>query len=86
LQELSKKGHFLKGSSASIGLCKVKTLCEAIQHLGMNKDPFNGMTLIPNEEALAKISHFIPILNELLFISKKTLDEMFGSVEEAAFK
>ena len=31
---MSEKGHFLKGSSAAIGLIKVKEWCEEIQNLG----------------------------------------------------
>lgn len=52
-----------------------------MQHLGMNKDPLNAMSRISNEEALAKIAHFIPVLRELLSISKKSLDELFGSAQ-----
>lgn len=38
LKELSSLGHFLKGSSATIGLTKVKDACEKIQHYGAHKD------------------------------------------------
>ena len=34
LDGLSQLGHFLKGSSASLGLTKVQNACEEIQHLG----------------------------------------------------
>ncbi|KAG0735337.1 hypothetical protein G6F62_010964 [Rhizopus arrhizus] len=34
LKELSQLGHFLKGSSAAIGLKKVKSTCEKIQIVG----------------------------------------------------
>ena len=60
----------------------MKTLCEAIQHLGMNKDPFNAMSFISDEEALAKIVHFIPVLRELLYMSKKSLDQLFVSAQQ----
>ncbi|KAI7095427.1 hypothetical protein KC343_g13688, partial [Hortaea werneckii] len=30
--------HFLKGSSATLGLTKVKDSCEKIQHFGAHKD------------------------------------------------
>lgn len=33
VQRLSRLGHFLKGSSASLGLVKVQGTCEEIQHL-----------------------------------------------------
>ncbi|KAE8348547.1 histidine-phosphotransfer domain, HPT domain-containing protein [Aspergillus coremiiformis] len=38
LAELSSLGHFLKGSSATLGLSKVKDACEKIQHYGARKD------------------------------------------------
>lgn len=37
LETLSSLGHFLKGSSATLGLTKVKDSCEKIQHYGQNK-------------------------------------------------
>jgi len=38
LQSLSDKGHFLKGSSATLGFTKIKDECEKIQHWGKKKD------------------------------------------------
>jgi osomolarity two-component system phosphorelay intermediate protein YPD1 len=38
LKVLSSLGHFLKGSSATLGLTKVKDSCEKIQHYGQQKD------------------------------------------------
>jgi len=38
LPELSSLGHFLKGSSATLGLTKIKDGCEKIQHFGAQKD------------------------------------------------
>jgi len=38
LEQLSSRGHFLKGSSATLGLIKVKDYCEQIQHYGSKKD------------------------------------------------
>ncbi|KAI9707831.1 MAG: hypothetical protein M1820_004436 [Bogoriella megaspora] len=38
LAQLSSLGHFLKGSSATLGLTKVKDSCEKIQHYGAHKD------------------------------------------------
>lgn len=35
---MSQLGHFLKGSSATLGLAKVRDSCEKIQHLGVRKD------------------------------------------------
>lgn len=38
LPELSSLGHFLKGSSATLGFTKVQEECEKIQHYGQQKD------------------------------------------------
>lgn len=49
LAQLSSLGHFLKGSSATLGLTKVKDSCEKIQHYGQKKDA-EGTTDEPDEE------------------------------------
>ncbi|RUS28841.1 signal transduction histidine kinase [Jimgerdemannia flammicorona] len=38
LSELSRLGHFLKGSSAFMGLRKVTATCEKIQYVGNRRD------------------------------------------------
>ncbi|KAF9534506.1 signal transduction histidine kinase [Crepidotus variabilis] len=38
LLQLSSRGHFLKGSSAALGLDRVQRLCEKIQHCGACRD------------------------------------------------
>ncbi|PKK61109.1 histidine-phosphotransfer domain, HPT domain-containing protein, partial [Rhizophagus irregularis] len=55
LDELSKLGHFLKGSSAAIGLTKVKASCEKMQHFGNMKDE-TGTNTISEDDAITKIS------------------------------
>ncbi|KAF2154204.1 histidine containing phosphotransmitter protein [Myriangium duriaei CBS 260.36] len=49
LEQLSALGHFLKGSSATLGLTKVKDSCEKIQHFGAKKDE-TGTRDEPNDE------------------------------------
>ncbi|RHZ72165.1 hypothetical protein CDV55_100683 [Aspergillus turcosus] len=53
LAELSSLGHFLKGSSATLGLKKVKDHCEKIQHYGAGKDE-TGTADEPDEEKSLK--------------------------------
>ncbi|KAF8252188.1 histidine-phosphotransfer domain, HPT domain-containing protein [Wilcoxina mikolae CBS 423.85] len=48
LEQLASLGHFLKGSSATLGLVKVKDYCEKIQHYGGNKDE-TGTVDIPDD-------------------------------------
>ncbi|KAI5799965.1 signal transduction histidine kinase [Geopyxis carbonaria] len=53
LDELSSLGHFLKGSSATLGLITVKDYCEQIQHFGMMKDE-TGLKDLKDEEVCLK--------------------------------
>ncbi|OQE22168.1 hypothetical protein PENFLA_c013G04204 [Penicillium flavigenum] len=62
LAELSALGHFLKGSSATLGLVKVKEGCEKIQNFGAHKDE-TGLIDEPDTETCLKAI-------------KKTLDEV----------
>jgi osomolarity two-component system phosphorelay intermediate protein YPD1 len=62
LDELSALGHFLKGSSATLGLIKVKDGCEKIQHFGASKDETGTIDEPDTEVSLKAI--------------KKTLDEV----------
>jgi osomolarity two-component system phosphorelay intermediate protein YPD1 len=51
LNELSQLGHFLKGSSATLGLIHVRDGCEKIQHFGNGLDE-NGSGKLSDEVAL----------------------------------
>jgi osomolarity two-component system, phosphorelay intermediate protein YPD1 len=64
---LSTLGHFLKGSSAAVGLIKLKASCEKIQNYG-NKLDESGNIAIPDDEALTKIA-------EVLVVTKKDFRE-----------
>ncbi|EFR03932.1 hypothetical protein MGYG_06931 [Nannizzia gypsea CBS 118893] len=64
LAELSQLGHFLKGSSATLGLTKVKDACEKIQNYGQQKDesgnhpePDKSRSLANIKKALADAKH-----------------------------
>ncbi|KAF2639136.1 histidine-phosphotransfer domain, HPT domain-containing protein, partial [Massarina eburnea CBS 473.64] len=68
LKKLSELGHFLKGSSATLGLSKVKDSCEKIQHYGEKKDE-TGTTEIKDKEAL-------DLLRTTITQAKKEFDEV----------
>ncbi|PWZ01980.1 histidine-phosphotransfer domain, HPT domain-containing protein [Testicularia cyperi] len=55
LLELSTLGHFLKGSSAAVGVIKVRDSCECMQHYGKEHDE-DGVSPLSTEEALKKIT------------------------------
>ena len=54
LQALSDKGHFLKGSSATLGFTKIKDECEKIQNYGRKKDE-TGTADEPDEEKCLRL-------------------------------
>ncbi|KAH7382172.1 signal transduction histidine kinase [Pyrenochaeta sp. MPI-SDFR-AT-0127] len=58
LKTLSELGHFLKGSSATLGLTKVKDSCEKIQNFGSQKDE-TGLKDISEEESRKKLASTI---------------------------
>ncbi|KAJ1656534.1 Phosphorelay intermediate protein [Dispira simplex] len=49
LETLSRLGHFLKGSSASVGLLKVPITCGHIQNYGQLKDEKGEQNLTPDQ-------------------------------------
>jgi len=50
LPKLSALGHFLKGSSAALGVWKVQGTCETIQHVGnLREEGAPPVTLKPDE-------------------------------------
>ncbi|EPS45012.1 hypothetical protein H072_951 [Dactylellina haptotyla CBS 200.50] len=69
LPQLSSLGHFLKGSSATLGIIKVRDRCEKIQHWGALKDEAGNIE-IKKEEALKHISTTIPKMKEEYKIAK----------------
>lgn len=54
LAQLSSLGHFLKGSSAALGVVKVQESCECMQHYGKKRDEHANVDLT-DKEAIAKI-------------------------------
>ncbi|ANB12289.1 Ypd1p [Sugiyamaella lignohabitans] len=77
LSDLSALGHFLKGSSAALGLTKVKNSCEKIQHFGAGKDE-TGSTEV-NDEALCleRIRTTLAVVREEYEESEKYLRKFF---------
>ncbi|KAF7297770.1 Histidine-phosphotransfer domain HPT-domain-containing protein [Mycena kentingensis (nom. inval.)] len=59
LPELSSLGHFLKGSSAALGISRVQAACEKMQHFGDLRD-VDGTTAIESEEAIVRIEVLLP--------------------------
>jgi osomolarity two-component system phosphorelay intermediate protein YPD1 len=55
LLELSTLGHFLKGSSAAVGVIRVRDSCEYMQHYGKKADK-DGITELSQEVAVEKLT------------------------------
>lgn len=55
LTELSTLGHFLKGSSAAVGVIKVRDSCEHMQHYGKCHGE-DGISDLTEDEALKKLT------------------------------
>lgn len=56
LPNLGRLGHFLKGSSAAIGVNAVRNACEKIQHWGDCKSELEGHAAIDSKVALTNIT------------------------------
>ncbi|PPR07103.1 hypothetical protein CVT24_010939 [Panaeolus cyanescens] len=67
LADLSALGHFLKGSSAALGLSRVQATCETIQHRGQKRDEEKDSDLSASEA--------LSIIEELLKKVKVEYDE-----------
>jgi osomolarity two-component system phosphorelay intermediate protein YPD1 len=76
LKTLSELGHFLKGSSATLGLSKVKDSCEKIQHYGSLKDD-TGLKDITEDEACKKLKAIIEQAKTEFTEVKEVLKEFY---------
>jgi len=76
LDKLSKLGHFLKGSSASIGLVSVSKSCASMQNLGSLKGE-DGTGEIDSKTALTKCTELLSTLKVEQEKAKKWLMEFY---------
>lgn len=60
LGQLSSLGHFLKGSSATLGLTKVQHSCEKIQHYGGKKDETGTKDEDDDAKCLSRVRDILP--------------------------
>ena len=77
LKTLSDLGHFLKGSSATLGLTKVKDSCEKIQHLGLKTDE-SGIKPISETESLTKLKPIIEQVKQEFYDVEKVLKKFYN--------
>ena len=78
LKELSTLGHFLKGSSAAVGVTKVRNSCDTIQHYGNCQDA-DGMTKLSEAEAFEKLKRTLEQVKEEYKEAKATFHSFFDA-------
>ncbi|KAG8530901.1 uncharacterized protein KY384_004258 [Bacidia gigantensis] len=77
LEALSSLGHFLKGSSATLGLSKVRDSCEKIQHFGQGKDAAGNPDQHDSEYFLNLIGQTTQRVREDYATAEKILKKFF---------
>ncbi|KAL2759377.1 hypothetical protein ACRALDRAFT_2038255 [Sodiomyces alcalophilus JCM 7366] len=78
LEELSQLGHFLKGSSATLGLVHVRDSCEKIQRYGKGQNE-DGSDVNDNELCLKRIGETLKTLRMEYDSCEKALKKFYGS-------
>lgn len=78
LPQLSALGHFLKGSSATLGLTKVKDHCEKIQHFGSHKDETGTKDEPSDAVCLRRIRETVAQTKDDYHEAEKILKEFFN--------
>lgn len=75
--KLSSLGHFLKGSSAALGVTKVQATCETMQHNGQLKDD-EGSGTLNKDEAVKRIRVLVDRVRIEYAEAKKWFDDFFA--------
>ncbi|KAI2634191.1 histidine-phosphotransfer domain, HPT domain-containing protein [Hypomontagnella submonticulosa] len=78
LDELYRLGHFLKGSSATLGLTKVKDSCEKIQRYG-KKENLDGTPEKDEALCLSRITETLKTVKAEYADVEQTLKNFFNS-------
>ncbi|KAL1410401.1 Phosphorelay intermediate protein [Vanrija albida] len=77
LSKLSSLGHFLKGSSAALGIIKLQDSCEKMQHYGNLRDEEVGAPLT-EEEALKRIKALLADCKRDYAVASRWLRRLYG--------
>jgi len=76
LKELSSLGHFLKGSSAALGVAKVESSCQKIEHYGKLRDEKENRDLT-KDDALSRIGALLGTVGNECTIAEDWLDKWY---------
>lgn len=74
---MSRLGHFLKGSSATLGLTKVKDSCEKIQRYG-KKENEDGSSEPDEKLCLSRITETLSVVKTEYEEAETVLKNFFG--------
>lgn len=74
---LSSLGHFLKGSSAALGVTKMQATCEMMQHYGHLKEA-DGTGKIDKDEAVKRIDALVVRVRGEFVDAKTWFDDFFA--------
>ncbi|TDZ31192.1 Multistep phosphorelay regulator 1 [Colletotrichum sidae] len=80
LEKLSSLGHFLKGSSATLGLVKVRDSCEKIQRYG-KKENEDGSPEKDEELCLKRITETLESLKTEYEDAEKILKKFYNTTD-----
>lgn len=83
MPELSTLGHFLKGSSAAVGVIKVRDSCECMQHYGKQHDE-DGISELSEEESLKKITTTLDEVKDQYKEAEKALRRFYAEDDDDA--
>jgi osomolarity two-component system, phosphorelay intermediate protein YPD1 len=78
LQALSDKGHFLKGSSATLGFTKIKDECEKIQNYGRKKDETGTIDEPDTEKCLRLIDESLTEAKKAYKVVETLMKRYYG--------
>ncbi|KAJ3774733.1 histidine-phosphotransfer domain HPT domain-containing protein [Lentinula raphanica] len=81
LEKLSDLGHFLKGSSATLGVTHVQSSCEKIQRYGHLRDEEKGIDL-DGEQALKLITQLISQVKGEYSVAEKWMKNWYTEHNE----
>lgn len=81
---LSKEGHYLKGSSATLGMHHVSSTCEKIQRYG-KKENLDGSPEPDEELCLKRIEEVLPIVKEQCEAVKERLEKFYNITYDVKF-
>lgn len=82
LPQLSSLGHFLKGSSATLGLIKLRQACEKIQNFGAGYDARGQARISDTAQSLGEIEKTLKVMKEDYKQVEGFLRRFYGENEE----